>query len=81
MFGQGKSYLSYVEPWRRMGVEKFDFEGVGMVADRGIAERGIDGGREREMKSCDSDGAVMACHWTRSGLHAQPMPSRLSRVI
>jgi len=34
-----------------MGIEKFDFEGVGMVA-----ERVIDGGRE---KSCD--GMVMAC--------------------
>jgi hypothetical protein len=38
LFGQGKS-------WRRMGIEKFDFEGVGMVT-----ERVIDGRRE---KSCD----------------------------
>jgi hypothetical protein len=38
LFGRGKRWKTP----RRMGINKFDFEGVRMVA-----ERGIDGGRER----------------------------------
>jgi hypothetical protein len=46
-----------------MGIDEFDFEGIGM-----IAERGIDGGRERVMKSCD--GTAMACRSIGRAVHS-----------